>query len=100
MPNSSTYFSRTPISEWYVVKCDSKGKDTEKTLFKRDWTTFSKYVNHFKLISQHNWGWRGGSFKEHKILHSNIEQDFNINSKNYKEGSYALDSLELLIISY
>lgn len=36
VPNSCAYFSQTPICEWYVVKCDSKGKDTKKTLFIRD----------------------------------------------------------------
>ena len=31
MPNSVTYLDRTPMFEWYVVRCDLPNKDTKIT---------------------------------------------------------------------
>ena len=45
----------TPISEWYVVRCGSKSRH-QKDVFKRYWTTCTKYSYHFGLDSQHGWG--------------------------------------------
>ena len=45
----------TPLSEWYVVRCGSKNWH-QKDVFKRKWTTCSKYPKHTRLSSQHDWG--------------------------------------------
>jgi hypothetical protein len=58
MPNSITYLNRTPIVSgmWLGVaprtdtKCVCLG-----IVFKREWPTCSKYDNHSKFNSQHNW---------------------------------------------
>ena len=46
----------TPIFEWHVIRCGCKDGHPKNHVFKRDWTTWSKLVNHSMLYSQHNWG--------------------------------------------
>jgi hypothetical protein len=39
----------TPIFEWCVVRCGSKNAHQKCIMFRRDWTTCSKYVNLSRL---------------------------------------------------
>jgi hypothetical protein len=41
----------------------------------------SKYVDHYRINSQHDWG-EGGVFNEREDLHFDIEQDIHMSSKN------------------
>ena len=47
--------NQTPTFEWYVIyRCGSKD-GYQKDMFKRDWTTCSKYDNHSRPKGQHDW---------------------------------------------
>ena len=48
-------------------------KNDQKDVFKWDWTTSSKYFNHFRLNSQHNWEGPIWPFNELKNLHFDNE---------------------------
>ena len=39
-----------------MVRCGSKYGHQKDVYLKKDWTMYSKNVNHSKLSSQHNWG--------------------------------------------
>ena len=53
-PYSVTFLNQTPICEWCVGTCGSKNGHQKGIMFRRDWTTCSKFVNHLRLSSQHN----------------------------------------------
>ena len=53
--NLVTYINKTPIFEYWVMRCRSKNKH-ENTWVYGDWTMFSKFVNHSKLHTQHKCG--------------------------------------------
>ena len=55
VPNSVTYLNHTPIIEQYTIWCSFKNGFPKKRVLKRDWTTSSKYENHSKVNSGHNW---------------------------------------------
>ena len=46
--------NQTPTFEWYVIRCGSKD-GYQKDMFKRDWTTCSKYDSHSRPKGQHDW---------------------------------------------
>ena len=54
--NLITYRNRTPIFEWYVVRCGSKNNYQKKHVYERNWTARSTYDNHSRFNSQHNLG--------------------------------------------
>jgi hypothetical protein len=53
MPNPVTYLNQAPKFEWFVIRCGSKEQIPKTQLFQKDWTTYSKYVNHSN--SQRKW---------------------------------------------
>jgi hypothetical protein len=53
--NLVTYLIQTHVIEWYVVWCGSKN-GYQKYMCLKKIGVCSKYVNHFRLNSQHNWG--------------------------------------------
>ena len=60
VPNPATYLNHAHVSMWFGV---APRTNTEIHVFKRDWTICSKYHNHSKLDTQHNWErWRGETF--------------------------------------
>jgi hypothetical protein len=66
-------------------------------MFKRDWTTCSKHVNHFRHKSQLNWENPLSSFDKNMIPHFGIKLDISMSSKHY-EGPQYMHDLDLLII--
>ena len=46
--------NRTPMFEWYVIRRGSKNIYQKDMFLNRDWTTCSKYDDHFKLNDHHN----------------------------------------------
>ena len=81
----------------YVVRWDSKNGDHKGIVcLKRDWSTCSKYDNHSRLDSQHNWRGPTWQWNEHEDFHYNSEQDIQLISDDYEESGYGLD-LDMLI---
>ena len=71
--NSVTYLNRTPIFEWYVIRCGSENKHQKDMCLKKEWTTRSKHVNHLELNSQYNWRRPTWPFNKHENLHFDNE---------------------------
>ena len=82
-----------------MVRCGSKNGHQKDNVFKRDWTTCSKFVNHSRLNSQHNWGDLYDHLMSKRIFTLIIIEDIHMSSKNYEENGYSHD-LDLLIISH
>ena len=58
-PNSDTHLHWTPKFEWFVVWCGSKKRHQKGIMcLKEIGLACSKYDNHSRLNSRHNW--RGG----------------------------------------
>ena len=56
MPKLNTTLFWTPKFEWYVGRCGSQNWHPKRHhMFEGDWTKCSKYVEHSKLNSQHDW---------------------------------------------
>ena len=52
-PWSNSGLNWTPRFEWYVFRCGSKNGHQKLHVFRRDWTTCSKYANFSMLNSKH-----------------------------------------------
>ena len=51
-----TFLDQTDLFEWCGVKWGSKDGQPKNHVFKRNWTTCSKFVNHSNLsYNQHKW---------------------------------------------
>ena len=71
VPKSNIAIIWTPMFERYLVRCGSKQTHTKKKhVVKIDWSTCSKYANHFILNSQHDWE---DLLNEHEHLHFDNE---------------------------
>ena len=70
VPNLGTYLKRTPIFEWYVGLVWLQERIPRRhCVFERVWTMCSKYANHSKPSSQHNWGDLNNPLNEHENLY-------------------------------
>ena len=55
-PNAVVGLEHTPIFEGDLVGCLSKSGTLNKHVLKRDWTMYSKFLNHSRYNSPHNGG--------------------------------------------
>jgi hypothetical protein len=53
VPNLVVYLHLTPMIDWNVVRVSLQERIPNRHVFKRDWTTCSKYDNHWRLDNQH-----------------------------------------------
>ena len=56
VPNLVTYLNRTPIIEWYVVRCGSKNGYQKGIIRLKELGLHAQNHNHSMLKSQQNWG--------------------------------------------
>lgn len=71
MHNLVTSLNRTPIFDWYVVRCSSKNIHQKDMFIKKDKITCSQNECHSKFNGQHIW----------EELHSNISKIINVATK-------------------
>ena len=56
MPYFIMYLNRTPLFEWHVLtRLDLRMEPNKINVLERDWTTYPKFTNHYRLNTQHNW---------------------------------------------
>jgi hypothetical protein len=65
--SSKTMIIWTPIFEWYVIRCGSKNKHQFQRDTNLDWIMCSKYANHSRFSSQHDFlffilCWESGNY--------------------------------------
>ena len=59
-------------------------------MYKRDWTTCTKYVNHFGRNNQCDKGNMHGSLDKHENLQFDIEHDIHMGRKYYETNDVTL----------
>jgi hypothetical protein len=67
-------------------------------VFKKDWTTSSKYLNHSRFNNQHDWGDLYDHLMNTRNVHFDNEEDIHMSSKTYEANDYG-NELDLLIIN-